>query len=213
MAQALTLCTLLTVSLTTNNPTVRASATSMAELLDGRLLAPMANASAFTGFMLAAATPWGFFRHYWVLTKFAITVIQLYIGIFILSGALHESASAAASGSSGPAYPLAIGSAFMASAIAFQAWLSVAKPWPVTPWTAKGGRRAPPMPTAPRWVFVATVCGGLADLVIAAVLGHPAPLLSLVVLITWLILRRRMGTTLSRPDPPGTPVTGTPLLQ
>ena len=97
MALALVLFVLLVTSRTTQSPAVAVSATSMAQLLDGRLLAPLANASAFTGFMLAAATPWGFFRHWWVLVKFVITLAQLYLGIFILSGVLADTASAARS--------------------------------------------------------------------------------------------------------------------
>ncbi len=83
---------LLSAGLATDDPsTTRDAATSMAHLLDGRLLGPMADASAFTGIMLAAATPWGFFRHWWVLAKFLITLVQLYLGIFLLSPALAGS--------------------------------------------------------------------------------------------------------------------------
>ncbi|MEH0938337.1 hypothetical protein [Micromonospora psammae] len=192
MGQALAIFVLLVTSLTTESRAVAVSATSMAELLDGRLLAPLANASAFTGIMLAAATPWGFVRHWWVLVKFAITLVQLHLGIFVLSGALQESASAAATGASGPAVPLAVGSALMAGAIAFQAWASVAKPWSTTRWMPVDRRRVSGE-TAPRWVFVATVAGVVADLAVAAVLGNPAPLVSLTILVTWLVRRRRVA--------------------
>ncbi|MEH1015484.1 hypothetical protein V6U90_20515 [Micromonospora sp. CPCC 206060] len=200
MAQALTICVLLTTSLTADDRAVAVSNTASAELLDMRLLAPMANASAFTGFMLAAATPWGFFRHWWVLTKFAITLVQLYLGIFVLSDALHESAAAAVAGTTGPTRAMVVGSACMAGAIAFQAWLSVTKPWSTTRWTANRGRGGAPR-TAPVWVFVATVCGGLLDFAVAWLLGHPAPLLSLTILGTWLVLRWRAERRESRPEP------------
>ncbi|WP_328340685.1 hypothetical protein [Micromonospora sp. NBC_00421] len=203
MALALVLFVLLVTSRTTPSPAVAVSATSMAQLLDGRLLAPLANASAFTGFMLAAATPWGFFRHWWVLVKFVITLVQLYLGIFILSGVLADTASAARSaataaegaavavtGAAGPALPIAAGSALMAGAIAFQAWVSIAKPWSTTRWMP-ADRRQVSASTAPRWVFVATVVGVAADLTVATVLGHPAPLVSLTILATWLVVRRR----------------------
>ncbi|MEV4479666.1 hypothetical protein [Micromonospora coxensis] len=196
MAQALAIFVLLVTSLTTESREVAVSATSMAQVLDGRLLAPLANASAFTGFMLAAATPWGFVRHWWVLVKFAITLVQLYLGIFVLGGALAESASAAATGGAGPAVPLAVGSALMAGAIAFQAWVSVAKPWSTTRWMPADRRRVS-AETAPRWVFVATVAGVVADLTVAAVLGHPAPLVSLTILATWLVLRRRRAAVVA----------------
>ncbi|TDC59939.1 hypothetical protein E1258_16215 [Micromonospora sp. KC207] len=193
MAQALAIFVLLTTSLTTDSQAVAVSATSMAQVLDGRLLAPMANASAFTGFMLAAATGWGFFRYRWVLVKFVITLTQLHLGIFVLSSALADSATAAATGTRGPAVPLAVGSALMAGAIAFQAWVSVAKPWSTTRWMPEDRRQV--AGTAPRWVFVATVVGVAADLTIAGLLGHPAPLISLAILGTWLVLRRRQSHT------------------
>ncbi|MEU7615670.1 hypothetical protein AB0B27_06140 [Micromonospora rifamycinica] len=200
MALALVLFVLLVTGRTTQSPAVAVSATSMAELLDGRLLAPLANASAFTGFMLAATTPWGFFRHWWVLVKFVITLAQLYLGIFILSGVLADTAAAARSAAAqgatvavagaGPALPVATGSALMAGAIAFQAWVSIAKPWSTTRWMP-ADRRQVSAETAPRRVFVATVVGVAADLTVATVLGHPAPLISLTILATWLVVRRR----------------------
>jgi hypothetical protein len=199
MTQALTLCVLLSVCLATDDQAVRVSTTSAAELLDNRLLAPMANASAFTGFMLAAATPWGFFRHWWVLTKFAITVVQLNLGIFVLSSALAETAETAGAG--GTAGRMAVAGALMSSAIAFQAWLSIAKPWSRTPWAARD-RRPASGDTAPRWVFVVTVVVGLVDLATALAIGHPAPLFSLVTLGVWLVLRRRRA---------GTPAPATPV--
>ncbi|MBO4207980.1 hypothetical protein [Micromonospora echinofusca] len=199
MTQALTICVLLATSLSTTDRGVAVSSTAAAELLDMRLLAPMANASAFTGFMLAAATPWGFFRHWWVLAKFAITVVQLHLGIFVLSDALHASAAAAVAGTVGPTRAMVVGSACMAGAIAFQAWLSVAKPWSTTAWTTNRGRAGAPR-TAPVWVFVATVCGGILDFAVAWLLGHPAPLLSLTILGTWLVLRRRVERRASRPE-------------
>jgi len=181
MAQVMTLCLLLSVALAADGAPVRDAATAMALKVDARLVGPMADASAFTGVMLAAATPWGFFRHWWVLAKFTITLVQLVLGIFLLSRTLEHSVAA------GPAPAQIAGTALMAGAIAFQGWLSVAKPW-----GRVRGRRAP-LGAAPPWVFVMTVVGGLADLGIAFVVGHPLPLLSIVLLIVG--LSRRPGWT------------------
>src|SRR3954464_14629776 len=87
MGQALALFVLLALGLGSEDSATRIAATSMAHEIDTVLLAPLANASAFTGFMLAASTAWGYFRHWWVLAKFAVTLVQLYAGIFLLSGA------------------------------------------------------------------------------------------------------------------------------
>lgn len=185
MGQALALFTLLTISHTSDDVAVRIAATSMAREIDAHLLVPLANASAFTGFILAAATAWGFTRHWWVLTKFVITLVQLYAGIFILSGALQESVAAAQAGEPEPAsLTELIGVALMAGAFAFQAWLSVAKPW-------GKARQGAKLPTAPTWVFVAAVVATLADITVDLILGYPLPALSLIVLVVRLVGRRR----------------------
>ncbi|MEV7228127.1 hypothetical protein AB0M79_14050 [Polymorphospora sp. NPDC051019] len=191
MAQAMTLCVLLAVGLAADDVAVRDAATSMAHRIDGRLLAPMAGVSACTGIVLAAATPWGFFVHWWVLTKFTISMVQVYLGIFVLSPALTTSLTA------GPTPALVVGTALMAGAIAFQGWLSVRKPWG----TVRGGRR-PGASTGPAWIFVATVLGGLAELTVALVLGHPLPLPSIILIIVVLSCRRRWaGSRRARPAP------------
>ncbi|MDQ0364870.1 hypothetical protein [Catenuloplanes indicus] len=178
MAQAMALCVMLSTGLATDDPAVRAASTTMSLATDARLLAPMADVSAFTGIMLSAATPWGFFRHRWVLVKFVITLVQLYAGIFLLSPQLQQSAV------TGPVPAQVVATALMASAIAFQAWLSVAKPWGPVGRRRRGGN------TGPAWVFVAAVLGGLADLALALVLGHPMPLLSIALIVVVLAVRR-----------------------
>jgi hypothetical protein len=63
------------------NPDDAVSATAMAHFLDEVLLAPLANASASTGLVLSLGTAWGLVHQRWVLTKFAITLGQLYTGM------------------------------------------------------------------------------------------------------------------------------------
>ncbi len=186
MAEALTLFVLMLIG-SGGDPGRRASAMSMAHAIDLHLLAPLANASAFTGFLLAAATPWGFFRHWWVFGKFTITVVQFNVAIIVLSPALADAEQAALAGDPSPApWGLIAGTVLMVSAIAFQAWLSVAKPWKRTPWAGA----AKPQ-TGPVWVFAAAVCAPLADAGIGLVLGFPIPLLSVIALVTRLVSRRR----------------------
>ncbi|MDQ0376763.1 hypothetical protein [Amycolatopsis thermophila] len=184
MAEALTLFALMLIG-SGGDPGRRASALSMAHVIDLHLLAPLANASAFTGFLLAAATPWGFFRHWWVFGKFTITVVQFNVAIIVLSPALAAAERAALAGEPAP-WPLAGGTALMASAIAFQAWLSVAKPWKRTPWAGPGKPK-----TGPVWVFAAAVCAPIADAGIGIALGFPLPLLSLIALVVRLVSRSR----------------------
>ena len=49
------------------------------------VIAPLSLASLFTGLLQALGTPWGLFRHYWVLAKlglnlFATGILVLYLG-------------------------------------------------------------------------------------------------------------------------------------
>ncbi|MEV6645548.1 hypothetical protein [Amycolatopsis sp. NPDC051371] len=185
MSQALALVVLMSLAVTTPN----AAATSMADRLDSVLLAPMANVSAFTGLLLAGATAWGYFRHWWVLTKFVLTFVQLYAGIFLLSPALRESAdTATATGTQ------IIGASLMASALSFQAWLSIAKPGKKTSWSP-----AAKPPTAPAWVFTAGIAAPVVDVVAGILVGYPLPALSLVMLIVLGLERRRRRRRARRP--------------
>lgn len=51
------------------------------------VLVPLAHASLLSGIALSLGTPWGLFRHYWVVLKLAITgfstvVLMIYMGTF-----------------------------------------------------------------------------------------------------------------------------------
>jgi hypothetical protein len=175
MAQALALVSLITFALA--DPARQPAAMAMAGRLDTTLLAQMANVSTFTGFMLAAATAWGFFKHWWVLTKCLVSTVQLCLGIVVLAPTLRAGQ---------PSVAMAVGAALMAGAIGFQAWLSVAKPWGRTPLHTK-------LPTAPAWVFAATTLIPLADLGIGYWLGFPMPALSLLFLIGYVVRRSTSG--------------------
>jgi hypothetical protein len=188
MSQAAALAVLIGTSAAAPPGELKVAAVLAAELLDGTVLVFSANVAAFTGFALAATTTWGFFHHWWVATKFMVTVGQLYLGIFVLSGRLHEAADAAAAGLGGPTMAMAAAAALMAGAFAAQVWVSVAKPWGRTPLA----RRAPRPPAAPAWLLAAAVLVPVTDVVLGvAVFGHPLPALSLTVLAIALVARRR----------------------
>jgi hypothetical protein len=203
MAQAIALAALTATAVSATDPATALSAVSMAEHLDGHVLAPMANAAAFTGFFLALATPWGLTRHWWVLVKAAITVTLLYLGIFVLSDALHAAVEAAHSGGPRPTTLMTTGAALMAGAIAFQAWVSIAKPWGPTRWFAR--TRPPKLPAAPTMLLRMGVAAPTADIVIGTALGYPMPLLSLAVLITAAVHRRRSTSATRTRDTSPTP--------
>ncbi|TMS00297.1 hypothetical protein [Nonomuraea basaltis] len=156
----------------------------MAHLLDNEVLLHFANASAFTGLMLAAMTKWGYFRYWWVLIKLVITLSQLYAGIFLLGPRL----SALADGTRDADPVLLAATLLMASAIAFQAWLSVAKPWKRTPWAEARPRTIAP----PGWVTGFVLLVPVLDFLLAVlVFGNPAPLFFVLTAVAYPIWRAR----------------------
>jgi hypothetical protein len=58
--------------------TVRGAWMAM-ELIGWYVIVPLALASLLTGLVMALGTKWGLFRHYWVLTSFALTVFSTVI--------------------------------------------------------------------------------------------------------------------------------------
>lgn len=189
MSQAIVMCTLLGISAASPAGELKGASAHVAELLDVTVLTSSANMSAFTGFALAATTTWGYFHHWWVATKFVITFGQLYLGIFVLSAAMPDVLTAASRGEDGPAASVALGAGLMAGALAFQAWLSVAKPWGRTPLAARARTRPS---TAPRWLLALTVLVPIIDIPFGIlIIDRPLPALSLAILAIALVARTR----------------------
>jgi hypothetical protein len=59
------------------------------------VLVPLAHASLLSGIVLSLATPWGLFRHYWVVLKLGITVFSTVI-LLIYMGTFRQMAGVAA---------------------------------------------------------------------------------------------------------------------
>jgi hypothetical protein len=86
--------------------TVRAAWIAM-ELTGWYVIVPLAFASLLTGLVQALGTPWGLFRHYWVLVKFLLTVFATIIlllhmpTVSFLAGVAAETDSASLGGLGG----------------------------------------------------------------------------------------------------------------
>jgi len=61
--------------LTSGNPEVVRGAYLSMDLISRFAIIPMCIAALATGIIEALGTPWGLFRYYWVMTKFALTLI------------------------------------------------------------------------------------------------------------------------------------------
>lgn len=198
MSQAAALAVLLFVAAGAGPLTTRVGAVESAHILDSSVLVFSANVSAATGFFLSATTSWGFVHFRWVAAKFVSTLGQLYVGIFVLSGRLNVAADALRAGDDGGLVFLAGAATLMAGAFAAQVWLSVAKPGGRT----AVGRSAGKLATAPSWSFACAFVAPLGDVALSlGVLGHPTPILSLLLLVVLLVRRRiiRAGVRASRP--------------
>src|SRR3712207_4037927 len=58
--------------------TVRAAWIAM-ELVGWSVIVPLALAALLTGLVMSLGTPWGLFRHYWVLLSFVLTIVATVI--------------------------------------------------------------------------------------------------------------------------------------
>src|SRR5258708_5172473 len=58
--------------------TLRAGWIAM-ELIGWYVLVPLSLASLLTGLVMSLGTPWGLFRHYWVLFSLALTIFATFV--------------------------------------------------------------------------------------------------------------------------------------
>src|SRR5436309_5482988 len=74
------------------------------ELIGWYAIVPLSLASLLTGLVMSLGTPWGLFRHYWVLFSLVLTIFATVIllqhmqAVNFIAGAAAETGSAAGSG-------------------------------------------------------------------------------------------------------------------
>jgi len=129
--------------LSTHDPArARASYLSM-EVVAWFVIVPAAVAALLTGLVQASGTPWGLFRHYWILVKFlltigAITVFLMHIpAISRMAGVAAETTLSRAD-YGGPRAQLLVHAAGGMLLLVTITFISIFKPWGMTPF----GRRA-----------------------------------------------------------------------
>ncbi len=133
---------------------VRAAWIAM-ELIGWFVIVPLSLASLLTGLILSLGTPWGLFRHYWVLVKLLITIFATIIlllhmpTVSYFAGIAAETDSANLGGLRGELLHAGVG----LLVLLVTTTLSVYKPWGMT-WygTRKQHERrkeSHPIPAAP----------------------------------------------------------------
>ena len=70
---------------------VRAAYLAM-DLIGWFVIVPFSFAALLTGLILALGTPWGLFRHYWIVTKFLLTIGAIIV-LLVHTNAMQEAAS------------------------------------------------------------------------------------------------------------------------
>ena len=99
------------------------------------VLVPLALASLLTGIVQSLATPWGLFRHYWVLFKLAINLLATVV-LLAYTQTLDSLADAAAAGAleqlRTPSVVIHASAALVLLLVATT--LAVVKPRGLTPW-------------------------------------------------------------------------------
>ena len=115
---------------------VRAAYLAM-ELTAWSIIVPLSLASPLTGLVQSLGTPWGLFRHYWVLIKFLITIVAAFI-LFLYTrtlthlGALAADTTLSVDDLRNPSPVLHAGAALLALLVTTA--LSVYKPRGMTPY-------------------------------------------------------------------------------
>lgn len=185
---AIALVALLGLSVSSAPGETKVAAAAMANELDLTVLGFSAMIAALTGFALSTTTAWGWFQHRWVATKVVLTLGQLTLGTVVLGQALPGVVDDARAGSDGAAVPVALGLGLVASGLATQVWLSVAKPGGRT---ARGRGASGRSPTAPAAIFALLVVLPAADTALHAFGALELPVLTAGGVIVALVARRR----------------------
>ena len=128
-----------------HEPTVRGAYLVMAPAA-WFVLVPLAHASLLSGVAISLGTPWGLFRHYWVVAKLVITLFSTVI-LLIYMGTFRQMAGVAAD----PIVELGLVRnpspllhAILALVLLLAATvLAIYKPFGMTPYGARSSMRAP----------------------------------------------------------------------
>jgi hypothetical protein len=115
------------------------------DLVGWRVVVPCALASLVSGLIQALGTPWGLFRHYWIVAKLGLTTVgtAVLLGHMRTVGRMAQAAAASAPLSSGWDFTrtqLVVHAAGGLLILLIATILSIHKPWGKTPY----GRRQSP---------------------------------------------------------------------
>ncbi len=130
--------------------TVRGAYLAM-NLIGGFLIVPLSLAAFLTGIVQSLGTPWGLFRHYWILVKFALTIGATVLLLMHQFTAV-EAAARRVSGNAAGTFPevgrlgvqLVADSGFAVLVLLLITTLAVYKPWGKTRYGKRREREESP---------------------------------------------------------------------
>jgi hypothetical protein len=129
------------VGLLTSDPATQRTAFLAVELLGGIVLIPISLLAFTTGVILGLGTKWGLVRHWWVLTKFVLTLVPVFLIPLSLLPGYGELADAVRLAPDGQLADVGShGSSMVGAAVVSTTMyvtstvLSVFKPWGRTRW-------------------------------------------------------------------------------
>lgn len=98
-------------------------------------------ATLATGLVLALATRWGLFRHWWIIAKFVLAIVTVLVGVAIIDPAVRDTIETRAkTGSTGFSAALLPAVAATPLLLLSATVIAITKPWGRTHRTRRQGR-------------------------------------------------------------------------
>jgi hypothetical protein len=111
---------------TSLDPEVHGAAYVFMGAFDRALFPPAAIATLLTGIILSVGTPWGLFRHYWIVAKLVLTIAVVVTGVAFVGAWVEQAIAAGAGPVSMPLIYAALAHVLMLGAATV---ISIYKPW------------------------------------------------------------------------------------
>jgi hypothetical protein len=132
--------------LTSSNALIVRSAYVAMDVVGWFIIVPLCLASLPTGLIMSLGTPWGLFRHYWVVAKLAITVVATILLLVHMQPVGHMARAVAetslrAGELAGLRMQLVADAIAACVALLAATAISIYKPWGLTPYGARALRR------------------------------------------------------------------------
>lgn len=123
---------------TTRSETLADAYYASMDRLANNLMPAAAIATIATGLLLALATQWGLFHHWWIIASLALAAATILIGVLVIDNAIHDTISSRVQhGPTGFSDALLAATAITPLLLFGATTISITKPWGTT-----RGRRA-----------------------------------------------------------------------